>query len=764
MYSTLLSLIIIFDLVITSPVHHVETTSPAVHKVKHVSIKSVKTYLNKTRFEAKDLVSEFQDVIQNSPHDADIDQHRHVAKGYLPKAIQTIVAMKEATNSILRRIDENGLESPQVLGGKRDCHQLKKSIDAIKEVAVENLCSKLNREEIIAYFKSDLNCLLGSIFELWRASERDGTYFTLGYRDIIQTIKNLLEAIENGTRRFAEEIEYMDISKECSKFVHQKQLAVSRESKSENKVPGDEGKTEEENKAKDGGKGVHANTVVVSGKVNTFGASLVDKVEEVLNLEKKELNEIKAVAEKEIEKVGGAGNVSVGLVGVHDTKNTDEKKEDKVEQKEDGEGKEEEEEGKEENETANANAESEKEVKKAEVKEAETEKEEEEEEKEEEEKEKEKNVTESEKTEEGGEVKEEKKEEEKEQSEENEVEKVESEEENVTEHTPVVVGNATSDNHTNELSDDIDKKLKVILTNEENNLNAILHKLDENNQTAVEKIDKVKEEKHEIKNMLKELETVKVNLDTIDAVKKNKSIETDDEEHKDSNVTIIDVIRKSPVLTTKLIPRVGIIIPKNENTNVTVKEAMPWITPQPAIQQKVSIPPETNVKDLENEEKSLEVLRTFGQGAFPASNITQPKSNSEDEQLKADVVPETAVTGGVKDIDAQEEKNEEEKAKEMVEKFKEEEEKEQEKKEQVMEPEINANVTNMEDEKEEERKEQKKETIMDSKPVEKMAVTTNKPSLVPAESKNKNNTLEDLISKINDEEVQVRNLIQKLNG
>lgn len=35
-----------------------------------VSIKSVKTYLNKTRFEAKDLVSEFQDVIQNSPHDA----------------------------------------------------------------------------------------------------------------------------------------------------------------------------------------------------------------------------------------------------------------------------------------------------------------------------------------------------------------------------------------------------------------------------------------------------------------------------------------------------------------------------------------------------------------------------------------------------------------------------------------------------------------------------------------------------------------------
>lgn len=41
---------------------------------------------------------------------------------------------------------------------------------------------------------------------------------TLGYRDIIQTIKNLLEAIENGTRRFAEEIEYMDISKECSKF------------------------------------------------------------------------------------------------------------------------------------------------------------------------------------------------------------------------------------------------------------------------------------------------------------------------------------------------------------------------------------------------------------------------------------------------------------------------------------------------------------------------------------------------------------------
>lgn len=734
MYRTLLSLIIIVDLVITSPVHHVETTSPATHKTKHVSIKTVKTYLNKTRLGAKDLVNEFQDVIQNSPQEPDIDKHRHVAKGYLPKAIQTIVAMRESADSILRRIDENGLELPQVLGGNRDCHQLKKLLDTTKEAAIENLCSELKRREIIVYFKSDLNCLLGSIIELWRATEREGSYLNLGYRDIIQTIKNLLEAIENGTRRFAEEIDYMDFSKECSKFVHhQQQLAVSHESQSESKVASDKGKTEEQNKTKDEGKGVNANTVVVSGKVNTGESSLVDKAEQILNLEKKELNEIKAVAEKEIEKVSGAGNVSVGLVGILDTKNTDEKKEekkeDKAEQKENGEEKNEEKEEEKENVTANANAESE------------TEKVEE--------KEGGKNVTEGKKMVDEGQVKEEGKE----KSEENEVEKIKSEEEYVTEHTPVVDNNGTSENRTSEQADDIDEKLKVILTNEENNLNAILHKLDENNETVVEKIDKVEEEKYEIKKMLKELETVKVELDVIDAVKKNKSLEKDDEEHKDSNVTIIDVMTKSPVLTTKFIPRVGLIIPTNGSTNVTVKEAMPSIILPPEIQQKVSIPPETNVKDLENEEKSLEVLRTLGQNVLPASNITQPKSNSEDEQLKVDVVPKTAVTGGVYDIDAQEEKDEEEIAKEMVEKYKVEEEKEQEK---------NANVTNMENEKEEERKEEKKETITESKPVEKMALTTNKPPPVPAESKN--NTLDDLISKINDEELQVRNLIQKLNG
>lgn len=495
--------------------------------------------------------------------------------------------------------------------------------------------------------------------------------------------------------------------------MHQKQLAVSHESQSESKVASDEGKTEEQNKTKDGGTGVNANTVVVSGKVNTGESSLVDKAEQILNLEKKELNEIKAVAEKEIEKVGGAGNVSFGLVGILDTKNTDEKKEekkeDKAEQKENGEEKGDEKEEKE-NVTANANAESE------------TEKVEE--------KEGEKNVTASETMVGGAEVKEEGKE----KSEENEVEKVKSEEEYVTEHTPVVDNNGTSENRTSELADDTDEKLKVILTNEENNLNAILHKLDENNETVVEKIDKVEEEKHEIKNMLKELEAVKVELDVIDAVKKNKSLEKDDEEHKDSNVTIIDVMRNSPVLTAKLTPGVGVIMPKNGTSNVTVKEAM-----LPEIQQKVSIPPETNVKDLENEEKSLEVLRTLGQNTLPASNITQPKSNSEDKQLKADVVPKTAVTGGVNDIDAQEEKDEEERAKEMVEKFKEEEEKEQEKKENVMKSEINANVTDTENEKEEERKEQKKETITESKPVENMAVTTNKPPPVPAESKN--NTL-----------------------
>lgn len=491
---------------------------------------------------------------------------------------------------------------------------------------------------------------------------------------------------------------------------HQQQLAVSHESQSESKVASDKGKTEEQNKTKDEGKGVNANTVVVSGKVNTGESSLVDKAEQILNLEKKELNEIKAVAEKEIEKVSGAGNVSVGLVGILDTKNTDEKKEekkeDKAEQKENGEEKNEEKEEEKENVTANANAESE------------TEKVEE--------KEGGKNVTEGKKMVDEGQVKEEGKE----KSEENEVEKIKSEEEYVTEHTPVVDNNGTSENRTSEQADDIDEKLKVILTNEENNLNAILHKLDENNETVVEKIDKVEEEKYEIKKMLKELETVKVELDVIDAVKKNKSLEKDDEEHKDSNVTIIDVMTKSPVLTTKFIPRVGLIIPTNGSTNVTVKEAMPSIILPPEIQQKVSIPPETNVKDLENEEKSLEVLRTLGQNVLPASNITQPKSNSEDEQLKVDVVPKTAVTGGVYDIDAQEEKDEEEIAKEMVEKYKVEEEKEQEK---------NANVTNMENEKEEERKEEKKETITESKPVEKMALTTNKPPPVPAESKN--NTL-----------------------
>lgn len=749
MYRTLLSLIIIVDLVITSPVH-VETTSQATHQKKHVSIKTVKTYLNKTRFGAKDLVNEFQDVIANSTSDADIDHHRHVAKGYLPKAIQTIIAMKESAESILRRIDENGLESPQVLGGKRDCHQLKKLIDSFKEVPIENLCSKLNRQEIIAYFKSDLNCLLGSIFELWRATERDGSYLTLGYREIIQTIKNLLEAIEIGTKRFAEEIDEMDFSKECSKFVHPNPVVVQRQTQPESKVIGDEGKNEEKDKAKDQGKGVNENAVVVSGVVNTGEASLVDKVERVLNLEKKELDEIKAMAEKEIENVGGAKNISVGLSGILNTQNTDEKKEeekeDKSEVNEDGEGKDEEDAY-------------EKKVKEVEEKEAETGKRVK---MQGEEVEEEKNVTKNEKKEEEDDAKE-KKEEAKEKSEQTEVEKVESKEKNVTEHTAVVDDNGTSDNRTSELADNIDKKLKGILKNEENNLNVILQKLDENNETTVKKMDKVEEEKNEIKQMLEEVETVKDNLDKIEAVKKNKSIETDDEEHKDSNVTIIDVIKKSPVLAAKLIPRIGIIIPTNESTNVTVKTAIPSINLRPTeVPRKVYTTLETNVKDLENEEKSLEVLRTLGQDTLPAANVTQPKLNRKDEKPKANVVPEAVVTGGVNDIDAQEEKDEEERAKEMVEKAKEEEEKEQEKTKQVMEPEIKTNVTNVKDEKEEERKEQKKKTITDSKPVEKMAATTSTPPPVLTESKN--NTLDDLISRINAEEVQVRNLIKKLHG
>ena len=303
---------------------------------------------------------------------------------------------------------------------------------------------------------------------------------------------------------------------------------------------------------------------------------------------------------------------------------------------------------------------------------------------------------------------------------------------------PTAAINKTTVNHT---SEDVGSKLKVILVKEENNLNAVLKKLDENNQTTAVEAEKVEEEKKEIKKMQKELEKVIADVVAIEALEKNKSAEIKEAGNNHGKISIIDVMTQNPIVSPKPTSKMGRVMPKVGTTVAPAHVFHSLTTGKLKLPQQALTSPPTNLKDVENEEKSLENLRSFGKDFLPLPTDKQSDqvlNSSKTEQPKTKDSPATGTAVEINDIDAMEERDEEEAAREMVKKAKEEEEKKEQLKEAGEKKVANGkNETKVEEEKKEMKKaEQKKETTTENKPVAKMVTTTSKLLPVAAESKN----------------------------